>query len=206
MPKPPAIVVGDGRLKVAESKEVYDILILDAFSSDAIPLHLLTLDALEKVFLPHLSQRGTIAYHITNQYIDLEGPLERLANATGLQGLVKHDRPNSSGHLSDGSPSDWVVLTRNPSMSQALKTNGWQNMKRGTGIPTIEFPRLSEFRMNTIDARKLTFEAAREDSELGLIGRSQIIIFLRSAYEAFDASGWTPAALEKPSEKEVKAA
>jgi hypothetical protein len=142
MPKPPAIVVGDGRLKVAESKEVYDILILDAFSSDAIPLHLLTLDALEQVFLPHLSQRGTIAYHITNQYIDLEGPLERLANATGLQGLVKHDRPNSSGHLSDGSPSDWVVLTRNPVMTQALKADGWQNMKQGISVWTDDFTNL----------------------------------------------------------------
>ena len=142
MPKPASIVIGDGRLKVAESQEVYDTLILDAFSSDAIPLHLLTLDALEKVFLPHLSQRGTIAYHITNQYIDLEGPLERLANATGLEGLVKHDRPNSAGHLSDGSPSDWVVLTRNPAMSQALKADGWQNMKQGTSVWTDDFTNL----------------------------------------------------------------
>ena len=142
MPKPAAIVVGDGRLKLAESQDVYDTLILDAFSSDAIPLHLLTLDALEQVLLPHLSEWGTIAYHITNQYIDLEGPLERLANATGLEGLVKHDRPNTNGHLSDGNATDWVVLTRNPAMSQALKTEGWEQMKEGKFVWTDDFTNL----------------------------------------------------------------
>ena len=142
MPKPAAIVVGDGRLKLAESQDVYDTLILDAFSSDAIPLHLLTLDALEQVLLPHLSEQGTIAYHITNQYIDLEGPLERLANATGLEGLVKHDRPNTNGHLTDSSATDWVVLTRNPAMTQSLKRDGWETMKPGTIVWSDDFTNL----------------------------------------------------------------
>ena len=96
-----------------------------------------------------------------------------------------------------GRTDNWSILKANTAVQDAIKDYG---------IPTIEFPRLSEFRMNTIDARKLTFEAAREDSELGLIGRSQIVIFLRSAYEAFDASGWTPAAIENPSGKEAKIA
>lgn len=94
-----------------------------------------------------------------------------------------------------GRTDNWSILKANTAVQDAIKEYR---------IPTIEFPRLSEFRMNTIDTRKLTFEAAREDSELGLIGRSQIVIFLRSAYEAFDESGWTPAAIEKPSGKEVK--
>ena len=94
------------------------------------------------MLLPHLSERGTIAYHITNQYIDLEGPLERLANATGLEGFVKHDRPNANGHLTNGSATDWVVLTRNPAMSQALKTEGWEQMKEGTIVWTDDFTNL----------------------------------------------------------------
>ena len=77
-----------------------------------------------------------------NQYIDLEGPLERLANATGLDGLVKHDRPNTNGHLTDGSATDWVVLTRNPAMTQALKENGWQNMRPGTIVWSDDFTNL----------------------------------------------------------------
>ena len=132
MPRPAAIVVGDGRLKVAESTQIYDLIVIDAFSSDAIPLHLLTIEVLQNVFLPHLSKEGTIAYHITNQYVDLEGPLERLATATGLDGLVKHDRPLNSDLLPFGTATDWVVLTRNPAIGQALKEDGWQSMKEGT--------------------------------------------------------------------------
>ncbi len=142
MPKPAAIVVGDGRLKVAESTQIYDLIVLDAFSSDAIPLHLLTIEALQDVFLPHLSEQGTIAYHITNQYIDLEGPLERLANATGLTGLVKHDRPSNSEMLPFSTATDWVVLTRNPEVSGALRGDGWQSMKVGTIAWSDDFTNL----------------------------------------------------------------
>ncbi len=142
MPKPAAIVVGDGRLKVAESTQVYDLIVLDAFSSDAIPLHLLTIEALQDVFLPHLSEQGTIAYHITNQYIDLEGPLERLANATGLEGLVKHDRPSDSEMLPFSTATDWVVLTRNPTVSGALRGDGWRSMKVGTMAWSDDFTNL----------------------------------------------------------------
>lgn len=142
MPKPAAIVVGDGRLKVAESTQIYDLIVLDAFSSDAIPLHLLTIEALQDVFLPHLSEQGTIAYHITNQYIDLEGPLERLANATGLDGLVKHDRPSNSEMLPFSTATDWVVLTRNSAVSGALREDGWRSMKVGTIAWSDDFTNL----------------------------------------------------------------
>jgi spermidine synthase len=142
MQKPAAIVVGDGRLKVAESTQIYDLIVLDAFSSDAIPLHLLTIEALQDVFLPHLSEQGTIAYHITNQYVDLEGPLERLANATGLDGLVKHDRPSNSEMLPFSTATDWVALTRNPTISQALRGDGWQSMKVGTMAWSDDFTNL----------------------------------------------------------------
>ena len=142
MPRPSAIVVGDGRLKVAESTQIYDLIVMDAFSSDAIPLHLLTIEALQNVFLPHLSKEGTIAYHITNQYVDLEGPLERLATATGLDGLVKHDRPLNSDLLPFGTATDWVVLTRSLTINQALRGYGWQSMKAGTIAWSDDFTNL----------------------------------------------------------------
>ena len=94
-----------------------------------------------------------------------------------------------------GRTDNWSTIDHTPAVQDVIQKYA---------IPTIAFPRLSEFRMNTIDARKLTFEAAREDAELGLIGRSQIVIFLRSAYEALDESGWTPMAPENKPSKEVK--
>jgi hypothetical protein len=142
MPKPAAIVVGDGRLKVQSSLNIYDLIVLDAFSSDAIPLHLLTIEALQDVFLKHLSEQGTIVYHITNQYVDLEGPLERLANATGLDGLVKHDRLSNSELLPFSTATDWVMLTRNPAVSQALRADGWQSMKEGVIAWSDDFTNL----------------------------------------------------------------
>ena len=117
-------------------------VLLDAFSSDVIPLHLLTIEALQNVFLPHLSKEETIAYHITNQYVDLEGPLERLATATGLDGLVKHDRLLNSDLLPFSTATDWVVLTRNPAVNQALEGDGWQSMKAGTIAWSDDFTNL----------------------------------------------------------------
>jgi hypothetical protein len=102
----------------------------------------LTIEALQNVFLPHLSEQGTIAYHITNQYVDLEGPLERLANATGLDGLVKHDRPSNSEMLPFSTATDWVVLTRNPAVSGALRGDGWRSMKVGTMAWSDDFTNL----------------------------------------------------------------
>ena len=58
-------------------------------------------------------------------------PLERLATATGLEGLVKHDRPLNSDLLPFGTATDWVILTRNPAMGQALRGDGWQSMREG---------------------------------------------------------------------------
>jgi hypothetical protein len=142
MPHPASIVVGDGRLKLATSQEVYDTLILDAFSSDAIPLHLLTLDALNQVFLPHLSKKGTIAYHITNQYIDLEAPLGALAKATGLTGLIRHDHKKNPNSLPYGTSTDWVVLTRDPEMARLLQSDDWQAIQQNAIVWRDDFTNL----------------------------------------------------------------
>ena len=55
---------------------------------------------------------------------------------------MKHDRPNTNGHLTNGSATDWVVLTRNPAMSQALKTEGWEQMREGKIVWTDDFTNL----------------------------------------------------------------
>ncbi len=106
------IVLGDGRLslekEVQENKEKYDLLIVDAFSDDAIPLHLLTNEALS-VYLKRLSRPdGIIAFHISNQYIDLKPVLVQLAIKYHLQHAFINS-PASNINMA----SEWALLTYN---------------------------------------------------------------------------------------------
>jgi SAM-dependent methyltransferase len=102
------VVLGDARLRLNEAKNgEYDLLAIDAFSSDAIPVHLLTDEAL-KMYLRTIKPDGVIAFHITNRYIDLEPVLGNLAEANGLVTLVRNDTEEND----DKSVSDWMLVAR----------------------------------------------------------------------------------------------
>ena len=84
-----------------------------------------------------------------------------------------------------GRSENWSALESSEAVQSAIVTYG---------IKTIEFPRLSPHKLATIDAQRMTFSAARDSTDLGLIGRSQIVTYLKTAYAALDQSGWTPGA------------
>lgn len=104
-------VVGDARLKLNEAvDESYDLIVLDAFSSDAIPVHLLTREAME-LYLRKLTPEGVIAVHISNRYLRLETILGNVQRELGLTGLKQFD--DEGDEKAPGkSPSDWVLLAR----------------------------------------------------------------------------------------------
>src|SRR5262249_9899173 len=77
------VVLGDARLSIAAGTKTHDLLIVDAFSSDAIPVHLLTREALQ-IYLAKLSPHGLIAFHVTNHYADLTRVLADLARDFGM--------------------------------------------------------------------------------------------------------------------------
>jgi spermidine synthase len=80
-----SITGGDGRTSLAhEPPQGFNVLVVDAFSGDAIPLHLLTTQALE-LYRKHLAPGGIIAFHISNRHVDLESPIALLARSTGMQ-------------------------------------------------------------------------------------------------------------------------
>jgi hypothetical protein len=111
------IVLGDARLKLASVPPgSLDILAIDAFSSDAIPLHLLTDEAIG-VYLNALSPRGLLVVHISNRYIELEPVLAAIARHRGLSAMVRDDNPAVRTFVS---PSSWVVLSRDPGQINAL--------------------------------------------------------------------------------------
>jgi hypothetical protein len=107
------VVLGDARLKLEErardgSAEKLALLVVDAFSSDAIPIHLINREALA-IFLANLADDGLLAFHISNRYLDLEPVLGNLAADAGLVGFVQHDWESE---IPGKTASSWVILAR----------------------------------------------------------------------------------------------
>ena len=105
-------VIGDGRLRLKEAPEnYYSLITLDAFSSDAIPLHLLTREAVE-VYLSKLANGGLLTFHISNRHLDLSPVLGSVARSYGLAALIMRDGGASAETGKDA--SIWVVLAHSP--------------------------------------------------------------------------------------------
>ena len=107
------IIPGDGRLTLARAPDrSYGMVVLDAFSSDAIPTHLLTRQALE-VYLAKLADDGVLVFHISNLYLDLEPVVGRLAAELGLVCLSRADLAVSRKDQARGKlPSHYVAMAR----------------------------------------------------------------------------------------------
>lgn len=89
--------LGDGRLRMAEQPPAsYDLIVVDAFSSDSIPLHLLTQEAFA-VYVSRLRPGGLIAFHISNHHFHLGPPITAIARELGLTAAVRHDGDLSAG-------------------------------------------------------------------------------------------------------------
>ena len=107
------IILGDGRLTLArESDHRYGILVVDAFSSDAIPVHLLTREALQ-LYFSKLDPNGILAIHISNRHLDLQPLLAALAKEEGVAVFAK-DFPTRSPLVFE---SQWVILVHSSSAS-----------------------------------------------------------------------------------------
>ena len=117
-----ATVAGDGRLEVAKMPQhSLDLLVLDAFSSDAIPVHLLTREAMT-TYASRLRENGVLAVHISNRVFDL-GPV--LADAAEAEGWRAADG-FGDGQGPGATPSRWVVLTRDDQyVDTLLRRPGW---------------------------------------------------------------------------------
>ncbi len=122
------VVLGDARLTLARASHArYDLLILDAFSSDAIPVHLVTEEAL-RLYLDKLDEQGVLALHISNRYLDLGPVLARLAGDAGVECRVCRDDQISKTEEREGKFSSvWVVMARRPQYLGTLVENTrWQ--------------------------------------------------------------------------------
>jgi hypothetical protein len=84
------IILGDARLTIADATEPYDLIVLDAFSSDVVPVHLLTREAVS-LYLSKLAEGGVIAFHVSNRYLELASVVAEVAATQGLAIYQKRD-------------------------------------------------------------------------------------------------------------------
>jgi hypothetical protein len=143
------IEMGDARIRMDEVRrerpgERYDLIVVDAFSSDAIPVHLLTREAF-RLYFDMLNVRGLLVLHLSNRYLSLEPVVANLAEDARLDGrLLRHDlNPLAEGATS----STWAVIARTPGAFGNLTHDpGWTAAKLETsprvGVWTDDFHNL----------------------------------------------------------------
>jgi SAM-dependent methyltransferase len=103
------LALGDARLVLErEPPQQFDILAVDAFSSDAIPVHLITKEALA-VYLRHVKPDGIVAFHVSNRFLDLVPVVARIARENGAHAVVVYDTAEEG---SDKTQTDWVLVSR----------------------------------------------------------------------------------------------
>jgi len=129
------MVVGDARLSLQkEADRHFDLLVLDAFSSDAVPTHLLTREALQ-LYLSKLNDDGLLAFHISNRHLDLKKVLADHVNTLHLAGLLQEFKPITEQPLVVA--ADWVVIAKHPERLQALQQSRlghWQKLPLTFGL------------------------------------------------------------------------
>jgi spermidine synthase len=131
------VVLGDARLQMARMPDrLYDLIAVDTFSSDSIPVHIVTREAVE-IYLDKLKTGGLLVFHITNRYVDLEPVLAELAASLGMVGLLRYDETvsDSDRRLYDKFRSRWVVMGRSGDDVGALREQeGWRALGVRPGI------------------------------------------------------------------------
>jgi hypothetical protein len=127
------VVLGDARLQLNKAGERYDLILVDAFSSDSIPIHLITREAFQ-VYLRRLADNGILAVHFSNWYLDLAPVLEELARDAGLTFLVQADEKLTDQEKEEGKDeSDWAIMAREPQALARFSTD--PRWKHYTGKP-----------------------------------------------------------------------
>jgi hypothetical protein len=119
------VELGDARIRLdavrrERPQERYDVILVDAFTSDAIPVHLLTREAI-RLYLEMLAPRGILALHISNRYLRLEPVVANLAEDAGLGGRLIQD--GDTGEIKGATEATWVLLARTPEDFGGLATD-----------------------------------------------------------------------------------
>lgn len=135
------ILVGDARVTLArEPAASYDILAIDAFSSDAVPMHLLTIEAMN-VYARATTRDGILMMHVSNRFLDLRPIIAAAAEARGWHAAIRDYVPDPQAISQGASRSLWIALSRNDDMLRRLVNAGesrpgdWTDLRHDPEIP-----------------------------------------------------------------------
>ena len=116
-----SVEIGDGRLTIATAETPYALIVLDAFSSDAIPVHLLTVEAFA-AYATVLEEDGLIAINVSNRYLDLRPVVSAAADQLGMEAIYRAYDGGTAG----ADPADWVVLAPRAETVAPLIADDWE--------------------------------------------------------------------------------
>lgn len=136
MPARSQVILGDARQSLAKTERRYDLMVVDCFGSDSIPVHLLTEEAFG-LYSSRLRGPGSLLLlHISHRHFDLEPMLAALAQSQGMEGLACLDTAVSKERQREGkSKSHWVLLGRSSAALQKLsQAEGWRPLRRVKGL------------------------------------------------------------------------
>jgi hypothetical protein len=137
------VVLGDARMSLkAAPDHSYGLIVIDAFSGDSIPAHLLTREALQ-LYLKKLTPTGILVFHISNSYLDLQPVVASLAGDAGLICLIERDTRISEAQTKNGRfPSVWAVIGRSSNdLGKLVGDSRWRPLlsKPGSKVWTDDF-------------------------------------------------------------------
>ena len=135
------VSLGDARLSLErEAPHDFDVLAVDAFSSDSIPVHLITREAMA-VYLKHIKPGGAIVFHVTNRFLKLAPVVKQIADDLQLHTALISDDAEDTSY----SKTDWVIVTRDKALLE----------KEGIAKKTSEIDPIPGLRMWTDDFNNL---------------------------------------------------
>jgi len=126
----PEVILGDARLRLQEADDgYYDMIVLDAFSSDVVPIHLLTREALQ-LYLSKLNPVGILCFHCSSRYLELKPVLANLARDAGLICIAREDLNVTEPEKKEGKePSQWVMMAwPGTDLDMLTKRGLWERM------------------------------------------------------------------------------
>jgi hypothetical protein len=126
----PEIILGDARLRLQEADNgCYDMIVLDAFSSDVVPVHLLTREAMQ-LYLSKLKPTGILCFHCSSRYLELKPVIANLARDAGLLCIAREDLNVTAPEKKEGKePSQWVMMAwPGTDLDKLTKRGLWERM------------------------------------------------------------------------------
>ncbi len=126
------VVTGDARVSLeSEAPQKYDVLAIDAFAGDAIPVHLITSEALA-LYKRHLAPGGVVAFHVSNRHLNLAPVVKQLADHEDMKAILIANGDDEPRAVSS---SDWVLVTNNESLAAVLDySKDKENIKVAPGL------------------------------------------------------------------------